>query len=165
MKSESVETTVRKLNPQRIATSTVAKFDAWRQAVLDQVERIERNRTANHPLGKRLRNMSSFLAEELADISRVEGRKVFVQAGRFHWLLVRLLQRQESMKAQLAPDDPFVRELDPKLRRRIKAGWDAVPFPESFNRLIDRLNLRMQAARRKLPPPRHKKAGSGRSGP
>jgi hypothetical protein len=144
---ESVETTVRKLKPQPIATTTVRRLSSWRESLLNQIDRVERNRTANHPIDARLRSMRHFISEQLASITHIKGRSVRVEAGRFHWFPVRLLQRQEGMKALIDPGDPLNKDLDPSLRERIKAGWDAVPFTPAFDRLINRLHLRMVRGR------------------
>jgi hypothetical protein len=145
---EVVETTLKNLRPQPSAQATTTTFYAWRKSLLDQIARIETTRAANHPLGTRLKNMKRFIDEQTRSMSHLEGPKLVVEAGTFFWFLVRLLQRQEGMKALLEEGDPIIRELDPRLRKRIKAGWNVVEFSPRFTRLVCQLNSSLQAGRK-----------------
>lgn len=145
---EVVETTLRNLRPQPGARAATATFYAWRKSLLDQITRIEATRTANHPLGTRLKNMRRFIDEQTTSMSHVEGPKLVVEAGTFFWFLVRLLQRQEGMKTLIETGDPIMRELDPDLRTRIKAGWDVVKFSPQFTGLVCQLNSALQEGRK-----------------
>jgi hypothetical protein len=141
---ESVEITVRNMRPQPVGTATAERFDAWRTSVLIELKRLETIRTANHKIERRLQSMGSFIEQQIPLMTRPKGRNVIVDAGQFHWFLVKLEQRQEGMKAQLDPSDPFISEIDPGLRKRIKAGWRLLKVPRSFEALVEKLNEQLR---------------------
>jgi hypothetical protein len=121
---KSIEATVRDWDPQPLARVPLASFQRWKQSLIEHINLLETTRSAHHPLGVRLKNMLTFIEDQCAAIARVEGSIVTIQAGKFFWFLVRLQQRQESMKTLIASDDPFIHQIDPALRRRIMKGWD-----------------------------------------
>ena len=95
--------------------------------------------------------METFIKQQTLLLSRAEGSKVFVKAGGFYWFLVKLEQRQERMKALISlhdPKDPFVKELDPGLRKRIKAGWSLLRVPPGFSRFVDELTSALRSGPR-----------------
>jgi hypothetical protein len=144
---ESVEITLRNLRPQPVGTVNAAGFDRWRIQILEDLKRLEEIRSSAHKIEQRLRNMASFIEQQIPLISQEEGNKVIVNAGQFHWFLVKLEQRQEGMKAQLDPSDPFVSEIDPGLRKRIKSGWSLLKVPRAYQALVNRLNGRLRTSR------------------
>lgn len=129
---KSMDAIVKRWNPQPTATAVPAAFDQWRDALLAQIKDIEQTRGANHPLATRLRNMILFIQNQTQLVVRKRGKQLLINAGEFHWFLVRLEQRQESMKSVLHPDDAFITAIDPELRNRIKAGWSAVRWPDGY---------------------------------
>lgn len=120
----SMDAALRDLNPQPIARIPLKAFLAWKDALIKQLQVVEAERSAHHPLGQRLKNMAAFVDRECTACTRVNGATAHIQAGKFSWCLVRLEQRQEGMKRLIAADDPFVHQIDPVLRRRIKKGWN-----------------------------------------
>jgi hypothetical protein len=138
MAMKSMDAIVKRWDPQPTATAVPDVFHKWRDTLLAHIKDLEAKRGANHPLEKRLRNMIDFVEEQSQTVVRSRGNKLLINAGEFHWFLVRLEQRQESMKALIEPDDPFVRAIDPALRRRIKAGWDAVKWPTGYWSRVER---------------------------
>jgi hypothetical protein len=144
---ESVEVTVRRIQPQPLATVSAGVFDAWSQAVLEHIAELDATRSANHPIGPRLRSMASFFTKEMKQMSRREGSKVLLNAGEFHWFLCKFLQRQERVKALLSSADPFVEAIDPALRRLIKQGWDVPKWPPGYWKMVDQLRFKMEAGR------------------
>ena len=155
---ESVEITVRKMRPQPVGTATAERCDAWRTSVLTDLRRLETIRTANHKIERRLQSMALFVEQQIPLMTRTKGKNVIVNAGPFHWCLVTLEQRQEGMKAQLDPADPFISQIDPGLRKRIKAGWRLLTVPRSFDALVEKLNEQLRKGyaqlNRRLPPTR-----------
>lgn len=135
---KSMDAIVKRWNPQPTATALPARFYKWRDTLLAHIKDMERRRGANHPLEKRLRNMIDFVEEQTQVVVRSRGKKLLINAGEFHWLLVRLEQRQESMKSLIEPEDVFVETIDPQLRRRIKAGWKAVQWPAGYWNRVER---------------------------
>ena len=127
----SVDATVRDLDPQPLAQIPAKAFLEWKTALIKQLQAIEAGRSAHHPVGRRVQNMIAFIERECAAVAQMKGSTAVIQAGKFHWFLVRLEQRQEGTKRLLADDDPFVQQVDPLLRRRIKKGWDLLANVES----------------------------------
>ena len=121
---ETIEAIVRDWVPQPLARAPIASFQKWKGSLIEQIHAIEATRSTHHRLGGRLKNMLAFIETQCNDITRVNGSIVTIEAGKFFWFLVRLQQRQESMKATMSTDDPFVQQIDPILRRRIIKGWD-----------------------------------------
>ena len=120
------------MTPQPVATASLEALNGWHDAVLGHIKQIEASRGVNHPISVRLKNVATFMDQQLALIATPHKGAVNLKAGQFHWLLVRLLQRQESMKALIASGDPLVKLLDPKLRREIKRGWEIVKWPKDY---------------------------------
>ena len=147
---ESVETTLRRMTPQPVATASLEALNGWHNAVLGHIKQIEAgSRGVNHPISVRLKNVATFMDQQLALIATPHKGAVNLKAGQFHWLLVRLLQRQESMKALIASGDPLVKLLDPKLRREIKRGWEIVKWPKDYIILERKLRQELVSGRGK----------------
>lgn len=119
----SLDALVRDWTPQPLARASLKAFSNWKRSLTEHLNVIAPTRSAHHPIDLRLQNMLTFIEHECAAHARVDGPNVVIEAGKFFWLLARLERRQESMKRLIDADDPFVDQIDPALRQRIRKGW------------------------------------------
>ena len=120
----SVEVVVRDWKPQPLARVPTKTFQRWKQSLIDQLHVIDKTRSVHHSVDVRIKNMITFVESQCAAHVRAEGSMALIKAGAFFSFLVRLEQRQEGMKQLIPAGDPFIHQIDPVLRRRIKKGWE-----------------------------------------